>query len=215
MYDDNDYIQMDESFDPENPTCSNTMPCWTDLAICVQMYKLQEQSETLGKIISKPQVIAITGVQNLKSETGNTWKERLTTLLFEACIPYFWTIDLEDNHADPNLAYIYFFNSATKTKARELLTHFLQTTYQNNVCILQLGKFTYLNNHADPNLTYILFLNSATKTKARDLLTHFFYRPPIKITCVVYNSVNLCFFNFQKTPQLLNETIRFSSNDNT
>ncbi len=68
---------MDEPFDPENPTCSNTTPCSTathsqppkDLAFRVQLYKLQEQAETLEKIISEPQVIAITGAQNLKSET--------------------------------------------------------------------------------------------------------------------------------------------------
>jgi hypothetical protein len=135
MYDDNDYIQMDE---PEKSTCSTPTHSQPpkDLTIRVQLYKLQEQTETLEKIISEPQVIAIKGVQNLKSETGNTWKERHTTLLFEARIPYFWTIDLEENDADPNLAYIYFMNNATKSKAKELLNHFFQTTYQNNVHIL-------------------------------------------------------------------------------
>jgi hypothetical protein len=132
MYDDNDFIQMDE---PEKSMATHLQPP-KDLAIRVQLYKLQEQTETLEKIISEPQVIAIKGVQNLKSETGNTWKERLTALLFEAPIPYFWTIDLEENDADPNLAYIYFINNATKTKAKELLNHFFQTTYQNNLCIL-------------------------------------------------------------------------------
>ncbi len=106
MYDDNDFIQMDE---PEKSTATHSQPP-KDLAIRVQLYKLQEQTETLEKIISEPQVVAIKGVQNLKSETGNTWKERLTALLFEAHIPYFWTIDLEENEADPNLAYIYFIN---------------------------------------------------------------------------------------------------------
>ena len=104
----------------------------TDLAVRFQIYKLQEQVETLEQIISEPQIIAITGVQNLNPETGNMWKDRLITLLFEACIPYFWTIDIvpdEDNHVDPNLAYIYFLNHATKKKAGEMLTNFLLTTY--------------------------------------------------------------------------------------
>ena len=111
----------------------------TDLAVRFQIYKLQEQVETLEQIISEPQIIAITGVQNLNPETGNMWKDRLITLLFEACIPYFWTIDIvpdEDNHVDPNLAYIYFLNHATKKKAGEMLTNFLLTTYNNHVCIL-------------------------------------------------------------------------------
>ena len=132
MYDDNNFIQMDS---PKKSTVTHSQPP-KDLAIRGQLYKLQEQTETLEKIISEPQVITIKGVQNLKSETGNTWKEKLTALLFEARTPYFWTIDLEENEADPNLAYIYFINNATKTKAKELLTHFIRTTYQNKVCIL-------------------------------------------------------------------------------
>jgi hypothetical protein len=123
MYNDKDYIQMDE---PEKSKVTHSQPP-KDLAIHVQLYKLQEQTENLEKIISEPQVVAIKGVQNLKSETGNTWRESLTTLLFEARIPYFWTFDLEENETDPNLAYIYFINNATKTKAKELLNHFFQT----------------------------------------------------------------------------------------
>ncbi len=126
------HLQMDS---PEKSTATHSqLP--KDLAIRVQLYRLQEQTETLEKIISEPQVIAIKGVQHLKSETGNTWKEKLTALLSEARTPYFWTIDLEENEADPNLAYIYFINNATKTKAKELLIHFIRNTYQNNVCIL-------------------------------------------------------------------------------
>jgi hypothetical protein len=132
MYDDNNFIQMDC---PKKSTVTHSQPP-KDLAIRGQLYKLQEQTETLEKVIAEPQVIAIKGVQNLKSETGNTWKEKLMALLFEARIPYFWTIDLEENETDPNLAYIYFINNATKTKAKELLTHFIRTTYQHNVCIL-------------------------------------------------------------------------------
>ena len=111
----------------------------TDVGIRFQIYKLQEQVETLEQIISEPQIVAVTGVQNLKPETGNTWKDKLVTLLYEACIPYFWTIDIvpdEDNHIDPNLAYIYFLNNATKKKAVETLTHYLSLTYNNHVCIL-------------------------------------------------------------------------------
>jgi hypothetical protein len=48
----------------------------------------------LENIISEPQIIAITGVQNLNPETGNNWKDGITTHLFEACIPYFWTIQI-------------------------------------------------------------------------------------------------------------------------
>jgi len=124
MYDDNNFIQMDS---PKKSTVTHSPK---DLAIRGQLYKLQEQTETLEKIISEPQVIAIKGVQHLKSETGNTCKEKLTALLFD------WTIDLEENETDPNLAYIYFINNAAKNKAKELLTHFIRTTYQNNVCIL-------------------------------------------------------------------------------
>ena len=83
MYDDNNFIQMDS---PKKSTVTHSPK---DLAIRGQLYKLQEQTETLEKIISEPQVIAIKGVQNLKSETGNTCKEKLTALLFETRIPYF------------------------------------------------------------------------------------------------------------------------------
>jgi hypothetical protein len=120
----------------DSPKKSTVTHSPKDLAIRGQLYKLQEQTETLEKIISEPQVIAIKGVQHLKSETGNTCKEKLTALLFEARIPFFWTIDLEENETDPNLAYIYFINNATKTKTKELLTHFIQTAYQNKVCIV-------------------------------------------------------------------------------
>ena len=130
MYDDNNFIQMDS---PKKSTVTHSPK---DLAIRGQLYKLQEQTETLEKIISEPQVIAIKGVQHLKPETGNTCKEKLTALLFDARIPFFWTIDLEENETDPNLAYIYFINNATKTKTKELLTHFIQTAYQNKVCIV-------------------------------------------------------------------------------
>jgi hypothetical protein len=141
--------QMDEPFEPAHSKHSMTLPSSsapvpppmpsTDPAIRFQLHKLQEQVEILENIISEPQIIAITGVQNLNPETGNNWKDRLTTLLFEACIPYFWTIQIvpdEDIHIDPNLAYIYFLNNTTKNKAKEMLTHFLQSTYKNNVCIL-------------------------------------------------------------------------------
>ena len=104
-----------------------------------QLYKLQEQIETLELIISDPQIIAITGVQNVKNDSYYHWKEKINILLYEACIPYLWTIDIvpdEDNEIDPNLVYIYFLNNATKKKAAQLLTEYLSTNYGKHVYIL-------------------------------------------------------------------------------
>jgi len=111
----------------------------TDLGIRFQIYKLQEQVELLEQIISEPQIIAVTGIQNLKQETGQSWKDRLIALLFEARVPYFWAIDIvpnDDNHVDPNLAYIYFINHQTKNEAIKCLTEFLASDYDNRVYIL-------------------------------------------------------------------------------
>ncbi|MEI7487841.1 MAG: hypothetical protein WCJ72_10610 [Chryseobacterium sp.] len=111
----------------------------TDLGIRFQIYKLQEQIETLEMIISEPQIIAVTGVQNLRNRLVNTWKDKLLTLLYEANVPYFWTIDIvpdDDDHIDPNLAYIYFLNQATKTKAVQYLTDYLLSEYNTQVYII-------------------------------------------------------------------------------
>jgi hypothetical protein len=104
-----------------------------------QLYKLQEQIETLELIISEPQIIAITGVRNVKNDSYYHWKEKINILLYEACIPYLWTIDIvpdEDDDIDPNLVYIYFLNNATKQKAAQLFTEYLSINYGNHVYIL-------------------------------------------------------------------------------
>lgn len=141
-------IEIDESaedraFNPHSSQRNLLIPSppltpSADLGIRFRIYKLQEQVELLEQIISEPQIIAVTGIQNLRTETGRAWKDRVLALLFDACIPYFWTIDIvpeDDNHVNPDLAYIYFINHQTKNEAVKLLHSFLMTHYDNQVYI--------------------------------------------------------------------------------
>jgi hypothetical protein len=126
---------------PPSPVPSPPPPPPTSQPMSIRdhIYQLQEQVELLEKIIMEPQIISITGVNNLRSETGRNWNDRLNLLFFEAKIPMFWILKIlpdEDHPEDPNLVYVHLINDTVKDQVIVTLNAYLNEEYNRTVYIL-------------------------------------------------------------------------------
>ena len=126
---------VDDDDEPSFNNCSD----FKNLPIVTQISILQDQVDILEKLISQPQIISLSGIQNLKIELTQHWKNKVYNLFYEARIPLFWILDIlpdEDDPVDPNIIYVYFINYQVKNKVQNTLEHHLQTVHDNKVFIM-------------------------------------------------------------------------------
>jgi len=82
---------------PEPPS-----PLWTQKDFNFYTNVIQSHLDKLENIVMGPHIIFINGIQHLRSNTGQNWKERFHRLLFECGIPFFWILNCMSDDDDDN-----------------------------------------------------------------------------------------------------------------
>jgi hypothetical protein len=103
-----------------------------------KLLELENQINHLQEILLNPPYLTITGIKHLSMESGHDWKDKIYNLFYNARIPMFWIldineVDLETNH--PNTVTVTFINLIVKEHVTTILTAYLQHDYQNNIYI--------------------------------------------------------------------------------
>lgn len=99
--------------------------------LSIEIYDLKNK-------LLKPQVITLRGLNNLPTEPGRDWKEQIYDLFYSARLPMFWIIDLqldETTAEDNSSVCISFINYTIKEHVKNVLTHYLNNEYLNNIYI--------------------------------------------------------------------------------
>lgn len=130
-------------------------PLWSQQEFNFYTNLIQNHLTELEKIVIGPHIIFMDGIQHLRSQTGQNWKDKLHYLLYEARIPFFWVLDIvpddyeettehfrfeeeeEDPHYEesPHRVRLYLISHHVKTKVLNILNNYLRNEYNNIVYI--------------------------------------------------------------------------------
>lgn len=106
-----------------------------------QISLLYQQYNAIIQKITGPHIISVAGIKQLKNVFNRSWKDKVYQMLYEACVPFQWVIDIvpedeEENSPDnPDIVHVYFLNETVQNKTCHTLNYYLIKEYKRNVYI--------------------------------------------------------------------------------
>lgn len=108
-----------------------------------QISLLYQQYNAIIQKITGPHIISVAGIKHLKNVFNRSWKDKVYQMLYEACVPFQWVIDIvpeeeeeEENSPDnPDIVHVYFLNETVQNKTCHTLNYYLIKEYNHNVFI--------------------------------------------------------------------------------
>lgn len=107
-----------------------------DIDAYKQICTISNELDQIQAQITSPQILDIVGLEHIKLDCRVTdYKDRVDTLFFQADIPLYWILSVDQDLKNTNVIHVTLLNYFVKEKVKTKLLRYLQNTYKNSVVL--------------------------------------------------------------------------------